>query len=171
MRPQLAFFIAGSTRRDRRTPLSTFTSKKQPVLVRNVLEILGLEDAEIVDQDFDARILLDQRLGHLGLAQVTGKAQRLIVARSLERGERRIDRDLAAAIDDDTRAFGEQLRRDGVTDAGRAAGDEGEFVVELEIHGEVLYERLRSHIRARVIHRHTWGEGATIQSQVMGSGV
>ena len=39
------------------------------------------------------------------------------------------------AINDYARAFAGEGRCDGIADTGRAAGDEGQFVFELEVHG------------------------------------
>ncbi len=48
--------------------------KAQPILIADLLEGLGLENAEVVDQQVDLGQLLDQSLTTLGTAEVGGNA-------------------------------------------------------------------------------------------------
>jgi hypothetical protein len=59
----------------RRTPLSTFTSKKPPpIVVGNLLERLRLKNAQVVYNDIHRRKLRPEQLGRLLCRKVADEA-------------------------------------------------------------------------------------------------
>jgi hypothetical protein len=61
--------------------------------------------------------------------------QRRARHRGTDLGDRGGDRRLGSAVDDDARPLAREAGGDGVADALAGAGDDGELVAELEIHG------------------------------------
>ena len=67
MRPQFARLIAGQVQaRQADAAQHVDLEEAQPVVVGDVLERLRLEDAEVVDEDLDAGMPPDERLGRRG---------------------------------------------------------------------------------------------------------
>ena len=57
--------MEGKTNLASLTPLSTLTSKNQPVGVRDLVERFALEDSEVVSENLDPGMLPDQFFANL----------------------------------------------------------------------------------------------------------
>ena len=91
-----------------------------PIVIGNVEKGLGLEDAEIIDEDIDAGNLARNRLQAAGYAEIRGNSMELRVLHALAKLiESSIHASLGAAIDDDLRAFSSQRGGNGKADARR----------------------------------------------------
>ena len=135
MRPQLRFSIPGRYSRLSRTPLSTLTLKEpQPVVVGDFVEGLGLEDAEVVDEDVDVGNSSESLAASSALPRSAATPEICAGDGLADFGDGGLHALGGAAVDDDRCAFGGQVSRDGEADAGGRAGDEGELGSELEVH-------------------------------------
>jgi hypothetical protein len=109
-----------------------------PVDVGDLGKWRGLEDAEIVDQDFDVGILPHQRLGGIGSGEIAGEPQHVAAGGRADGRHGSVHGGLGAAIDDHPGAFGGEPDGDGVTDSRRAAGDQRQPVLEFHVHQKIL---------------------------------
>lgn len=92
--------------------------KSPPILVRNLLERLGLENSEVVDENVHQWKTLEKSLSGFGCGKVAGKAFDFGSGRgALNLLGRLGDAFLGTAINDDARAFGGELAGDGEADA------------------------------------------------------
>jgi transposase InsO family protein len=78
-----------------------------------------------------------QLLGRRRRGQVAGETLRGTAGRA-HLGNHRVHRLLRASIDDDPRALARQRVHDRPPDARRAAADQRELAVQIEVHGKLL---------------------------------
>src|SRR5260221_4947754 len=110
-----------------------------PVRVGYRREVLDLVNPEIVDKDVHSRRCTHQDGGAFLCRGVSEYDAATVAAGFANAADRPVELCLVAAGDDHRGAFDGKLAGDLEADAGGRAGDEGGFVVQLQIHDGVSF--------------------------------
>jgi hypothetical protein len=115
--------------------------KPDPIGVGNGFERFRLEDAEVVHQDLDIRKSLKKVVGGGGRGEIASEALDIGARRGAQGGDNLVHGRLAATVDDHARAFLRKRLGDRKADAGGAAADHRQPVLQFKVHGFYLPEK------------------------------
>jgi len=121
----------------------------RPLLVGDLIERLGLVDAQVVDQDVDAWHGGDYIEGPFGRCQISGDAANAGGGNAfLDRADRRIDTRGRAAAHDHRGPFARQCHRDRESDPGGGTAGQRRPSIKLQIHGDSPLPMTRAALQA-----------------------